>query len=215
MTIGPVTLLLCLASTEAREAESLLTLYDFSETGTTGHWRTINDDVMGGISRGEFRVDVASKRLEFFGDLSLENRGGFASVRSSRRTHDLSKFDGLILRVRGDGRRYSVNVRTNQTLYGGSYRAVIRSRKGEWITVRVPFASLSANFRGRTIPNAQPINRSQVRSVGVTLSDKRAGPFRLEIDWIKAFKASAQEADGKRNDQESSAPPNSEGNGTR
>jgi hypothetical protein len=30
-----------------------------------------------------------------------------------------------------------------------------------------------------------------VQSIGVTLADKRAGPFRLEIDWIKAFKAPA------------------------
>lgn len=189
MKMVPFILLLSSVNLEAREGDSVLTLYDFSVPATTGRWRTVNDDVMGGVSRGNFRLSAECKRLEFFGELSLENRGGFASVRSSGKTHDLSGFAGIDLRVRGDGRRYSVNVRTNHTPRGGSYRADLQTRKGEWITLSVPFASFVATFHGRPLRDAPPLNHRQVHSVGMTLADKREGPFRLEIDWIKAYKA--------------------------
>ncbi len=191
MFMGPFILLLSSTNLKACEGDYLVTLYDFSTPSTAGRWRTINDNVMGGVSRGKFRLSLERKRLQFFGELSLENRGGFASVRSRGKTHDLSEFEGIALRIRGDGRRYSVNVRTNHTPYGGSYRAGLQTRKGEWITVRVPFASLEPTFRGRPLPDAPPLNRRQIQSVGVTLADKRAGPFNLEIDWVKAYKAPA------------------------
>jgi len=39
----------------------------------------VNDGVMGGVSDGRFRV-TERQTLEFYGTLSLENNGGFASV---------------------------------------------------------------------------------------------------------------------------------------
>ena len=36
------------------------------------------------------------------------------------------------------------------------------------------------------LPDVPPLNAAKVSSVGLLISDKQAGPFRLEIDWIKA-----------------------------
>ena len=59
----------------------------------------------------------------FRGVVSLENGGGFASVRSEPQDHDLSTFDGLVLKVRGDGKRYRFRLRTSRAFDGVSYQA--------------------------------------------------------------------------------------------
>jgi hypothetical protein len=40
---------------------------------------------MGGVSEGKFKI-TDKKTMEFFGTLSLENNGGFASVRTRPRS---------------------------------------------------------------------------------------------------------------------------------
>ena len=56
-------------------------LMDFSDASVTRQWLSVNDNVMGGVSDGSFRF-TDDKTLEFSGNLSLENRGGFASIRT-------------------------------------------------------------------------------------------------------------------------------------
>ncbi|MHC4835566.1 MAG: CIA30 family protein, partial [Planctomycetota bacterium] len=53
-------------------------LIDFSDESVAKQWLSVNDNVMGGISEGQFRI-TDDKTLEFSGSLSLENNGGFAS----------------------------------------------------------------------------------------------------------------------------------------
>ena len=57
------------------------TLFSFETPEAARRWQTVNDGVMGGRSDGRFQVNPEGN-LEFFGMLSLENNGGFASVRS-------------------------------------------------------------------------------------------------------------------------------------
>ena len=71
-------------------------------------WRAINDGVMGGISAG--RMVQTEAGLRFEGELSLENNGGFASVRRVVEA-DLAETGGVLLKLRGDGRTYKVSLR--------------------------------------------------------------------------------------------------------
>jgi hypothetical protein len=73
-----------------------------------GPWQTVNDGVMGGISSS--RMAEADGVLSFEGELSLENNGGFASVRRLVDT-DLSQVTGVRLEVRGDQRTYQFRLR--------------------------------------------------------------------------------------------------------
>jgi len=38
---------------------------------------------------------------------------------------------------------------------------------------------------GRVVEKAKPLNPSTVEAVGFLLADKKAGPFKLEVAWIK------------------------------
>jgi hypothetical protein len=84
-------------------------LFDFAGADAAKQWQTINDGVMGGVSEGKFQI-TDKKTLEFYGTLSLENNGGFTSVRSKAKKLGLKKGDALVARVRGDGREYSMNL---------------------------------------------------------------------------------------------------------
>ena len=93
------------------DAASENNLFDFQTTTHSPTWQVVNDDVMGGVSTSQFQL-VPNGGAVFSGVVSLENNGGFASVRSSPVRENLSCTDAFVLRVRGDGRRYKFTVRT-------------------------------------------------------------------------------------------------------
>ena len=158
-------------------------LFDFSKPDAAKAWQTVNDGVMGGISDGNVRI--VEKNLDFYGTLSLENNGGFASVRSKSAKMDLSKYDGLVFKVRGDGRDYYLNVHIPTYQIAFSYRANFKTEKDKWTEVTIPFTDLKATSFGRVVEKGKPLDPSTVEAVGFLLADKKAGPFKLEVAWIK------------------------------
>lgn len=78
-------------------------LFDFNSESDCKSWHPINDVVMGGLSESRFEYAGASTAV-FTGIVSLKNSGGFASVRITTSPYDLRKYEGLKLRVRGDGK---------------------------------------------------------------------------------------------------------------
>ena len=167
------------------------TLADFSDASVAEQWRSVNDNVMGGVSEGGFRI-TEDKTLEFSGNLSLENRGGFTSIRTRPADLNLSGYDRLALRLKGDGRTYYVNLMTSSRS-AASYRLPVETKKGTWQEVRVDMKDFLYTSYGRIRAGAAPLNAKDVVSLGITLADEKAGPFRLEIDWIKAEKGAAGE----------------------
>ncbi len=165
-------------------------LFDFATPAASRNWQTVNDGVMGGVSAGNFRI-TKDKTLEFFGRLSLANNGGFASIRSRPRKLGLEADAAIVARIKGDGRDYSFNLYVPRPLTAFSYRASFKTTAGEWTEVRIPLDKFVATSFGRIVPNAAPLNPGEITSVGFLLSDKKAGPFKLEVAWIKASKVVA------------------------
>lgn len=165
-------------------------LFDFTGADAAKEWQTINDGVMGGVSDGKFKI-TDKKTLEFYGTLSLENNGGFASVRTKAKKLGLEKGDVLVAKVRGDGREYSMNLHVSRPLVAFSYRATVQTKKDEWIEVKLPLDKFVATSFGRVVKDARPVDPQEVNGLGFLLGDKRAGPFKLEVEWIKVVRAGA------------------------
>ena len=161
-------------------------LYDFSDAEAAVGWTAINDVVMGGVSSSAMETTKEGTVL-FAGQVSLENNGGFASIRSGPRRWDLGAYSGITMRFRGDGRRYKLNLKTDASFDGIMYRTAFETREGKWQTVRLPFSEFVPSFRGRVVPDAPPLNPARIASIGLLISDKQAGPFRLEIAWLAAY----------------------------
>ncbi len=166
------------------ENTSMHSLFDFTRADTAPQWQTVNDGVMGGVSQGEFRI-TEQNTLQFFGTLSLANNGGFSSVRSGAKKLGLQRGDTLVARVKGDGRDYSLNLYLNRPMIAFSYRAPVPTKKDQWVEVRVPLDQFVATSFGRVIHDAGPVNPEEINAIGFMLSDKKAGPFQLEIAWIQ------------------------------
>ena len=162
-------------------------LVDFSDASVAKQWLSVNDNVMGGVSKGGFRI-TENKTLEFSGNISLENRGGFASIRTRPANLKLDGYNTIALRVKGDGRTYYLDLRSSSRNAAGSYRAPIKTQKDTWQEIRIPLKDFKYAAFGRRVPFVDSLSANNVRSVGFTLADKQAGPFRLEVSWIKGEK---------------------------
>ena len=159
-------------------------LFDFTGADAANDWQAVNDGVMGGVSEGKLTI-TDKKTLEFSGTLSLENNGGFASVRTKAKTLGLEKGDTVVAKVRGDGREYTLNLYVNKPLIAFSYRATVQTEKDEWIEVKVPLDTFEATSFGRPVEDAGPVDPNEVNALGFMVSDKKAGPFKLEVEWVK------------------------------
>ena len=165
-------------------------LASFQEKDSLKGWISVNDGVMGGVSKGGFKRTEAGTLL-FSGRLSLENNGGFASIRTEPRPMDLKGASTLLIKARGDGRTYWAELRTAGQMGASSYRADLPTRKGEWIETRIPLVDFKLQAFGKTLPGGA-VNAAKVDSLGFTLADKKAGPFELEIEQISAVSAPAE-----------------------
>ena len=149
-------------------------------------WRVVNDTVMGGRSRSQWRTEPGAFGI-FEGILSLENNGGFASVRSSEVAPFSAEDDAILVRVRGDGRTYRLSVRSDRVGWGVNYQHVFETRADQWTEVALPLAEFTARWRGRLVDSAPTLRALDVRSVGFLLADKAPGPFRLDVAQIRSM----------------------------
>lgn len=150
------------------------------------NWRVVNDGVMGGLSQGQ--LDFADGVMRFRGNLSLENNGGFSSIRTEAVDFNLSNDLGILVLAKGDGRTYQVRLESDAKWNGRtvSFSGDFKTTEGQWQQVKIPFSSFRGSWRGRDLPEHK-LDPSQIYRVGIILADKEEGPFDLEMKWIRTY----------------------------
>lgn len=161
-------------------AQTSMTLFNFNSKSDISNWRTIDDVVMGGRSNGSFKINDAGNGL-FYGEVSLENNGGFSMVEYRFETKEVNKFSKVCIRLKGDRKPYQFRVKTN-TSDRHSYVANFNT-SGDWEIIEISFETLSPAFRGRKldIPN---YDGNQMEMLAFLIGNKKAESFNLEIDSI-------------------------------
>ena len=181
-----LTLMTALFSTASAGPPKLVT--DFSQESGSLEWFVVNDDVMGGRSSGGFKLNDGN--LMFTGSTNTLG-GGFSSIRSRGPRIDLSEFSGIRLRVRGDGRQYSWQLRTN-AMYRGrelGFWSEFETTAGQWLGIDLPFADFVPKFRGNKL-DVTPPNPAHIRGLGLIISDGKDGPFAIAVDSVQAYRDS-------------------------
>lgn len=178
-------------------------LFDFAnpDLDVQAIWGALDDVVMGGVSESGMRK--ADGAALFTGNVSTANSGGFASVRTRNfePPFNLSGWDGIRLRVKGDGNRYKFILRNSSGWDSVAYYYSFDTVANEWSTIDVPFSQFIPTFRARTVDDAPPLNPAQICSLQFMLSKFEhdgglnphftPGEFQLAIAQIAAYSAAS------------------------
>lgn len=174
-------------------------LFDFRQptANLAAIWGAVDDVVMGGVSESNLRFGNAC--AVFAGNVSTANSGGFASVRNRNFSPplDLSSYEGIQLRVKGDGQRYKFILRCEGKWDGVSYCYSFDTAPNTWLDIRIPFDELIPTFRAKTVNDAPGFDASRTYSIQLMLSkfeyDGNLNPrfvpgvFELQLESIQAY----------------------------
>ena len=147
------------------------------------NWGIVNDGVMGGISKSNIYLNEANNII-FAGNVSLENNGGFASIRTGFDGNQLKETSTFLLKVKGDGNIYKFRL-TMKGSYA-NYSADFKTLKDQWMDIEIPIENFKPYYFGRSA-RAPRLKVHKVNSLGVLISDKQAGNFALEIEYVQAL----------------------------
>ena len=149
-------------------------------------WEAVDDSIMGGSSQSHPEY-IDNVGLHFSGSVSLDNNGGFASIRSISGNYDLTQYSGLKLHLRGDGKSYKLSLRTDLFFDGVSYQSTFTTIKDSWQEITLPFAAFIPTHHGIELSTVAPMDTGNIKSFGLFIADCQEGSFQLDIDYIKGY----------------------------
>tara|TARA_R110002012_G_scaffold17930_4_gene66644 strand:+ start:13923 stop:14408 length:486 start_codon:yes stop_codon:yes gene_type:complete len=161
-----------------------MTIYNFNSDSQKTDWYILDDVVMGGRSNGTFTINNYGNGV-FKGMVSLENNGGFSSVRHTCESKNANGFTGFEIRIKGDGNPYQFRVKLDKNdRY--SYAATFKT-SGNWETIKIDFADMPAVFRGQEL-GLPHFPGEKIEEIGFLIGNKKPQKFQLEIDSIVLIK---------------------------
>lgn len=156
-------------------------IFDFSKKSLKNDWRIIDDGVMGGISQGEFLIDSDGNGV-FQGTISLENNGGFSSVRYQFDKINTNKESKILIRLKGDGKQYQFRIKDKYDSYY-SYITTFET-SGEWENIEIKLADLYPSFRGQKL-NLPNFKSDSFEEIVFLIGNKKNESFKLILDKIE------------------------------
>ena len=155
-------------------------IFNFNKSANVEPWRIVNDVVMGGRSSSNFDL-TAEGHGRFSGTVSLENNGGFCSVRYDFPPISVNQDNHLVFKIKGDGKDYQMRVKDKT----GRYYSYIKPFKtsGQWETVKIKLNDMYPSFRGRTL-DAPNFDHDQIEEIVILIGNKKSEQFELLIDSI-------------------------------
>lgn len=156
-------------------------LFDFNDNVSIEDWKVVNDGVMGGLSKGYFSVNAKGHGF-FRGTVSLENNGGFSSVRYRFDARNTSKFSKVQIQLKGDGKSYQFRIKADVS-QRYSYISNIET-SGDWEIISIDFSEMYPAFRGRSL-DLKNYSGKEMTEIALLIGNKKEETFALEIDYIQ------------------------------
>ena len=156
------------------------TIFDFNKTIKTNDWNIVDDVVIGGKSSGLFYLDKKGHGV-FEGRVSLENNGGFSSLRYRFNKISTKQHTKIVLRVKGDGKTYQFRIKTKSSDYY-SYIAYFDTTEN-WETITLSLSDMYPTFRGQKLKMPNYDNES-IEEIAFLIGNEKVEDFKLAIDSI-------------------------------
>ncbi len=156
-------------------------IFDFNKKSDIKDWIIVDDVVMGGRSSGTFNLNANGYGV-FEGSISLENNGGFSSVRYRFKRIQLKEYTKVILKLRGDGKNYQFRIKSNS----GDYYSYIKSfaTSGEWQEIEISLRDMFPSFRGRRLDQPN-FSEDHIEEITFLIGNKKKEKFKLLLDKIE------------------------------
>jgi hypothetical protein len=158
-----------------------LVIFDFTSKSDLSNWKVVNDGVMGGESKSQFYLNDKGHGT-FEGEISLENNGGFCSVKYNCNPVSLTLNKFFVIRLKGDNRQYQFRVKSNRN-DAHSYVFPFKT-SGEWQTITIPIEELYPAFRGQNL-SIPHYDGSNLEEIAFLIGNKETESFKLLIESIK------------------------------
>ena len=156
-------------------------IFEFNKSASLQNWETLDDVVMGGRSQGNISLSPEGYG-RFSGTVSLENNGGFSSVRYFPDSLEVDPQDRIKIRLKGDGKRYQFRVKHDRQAYE-SYITYLETN-GEWQEITISLNDLYPTFRGKDLDQPN-FKHNSIQRLGFLIANKKAEDFELLIDKIE------------------------------
>ena len=156
-------------------------IFEFNAESNISKWVILDDIVMGGKSDGNFTLNKKGNGV-FSGVISLDNNGGFSSVRYRLDKKCLKKYSKFIIKIKGDGKAYQFRAKKNQ--YDSHSYIYTFQTTSDWQTIEIPFSEMYPAFRGRIL-NMKNYQGKQLQEIAFLSGNKKNESFKLEIDEIE------------------------------
>ena len=149
------------------------------------NWSFFTDGVMGGVSSGKafFGKSGSDNFVRLEGRVSTANNGGFIQIRHNLERYLDKDIKGMSLKVRGNGEKYYVFIRTASTLLPWQfYHASFKSSKNwKFVEINLKAFQPSSSFLRKTIIS------SSIKSIGI-VAYGRDHEAKIDISEIYFFK---------------------------
>lgn len=178
-------------------------LWCFNDTSVLDNFVTTSDsDHNEGFSTCSLDMSNAC-RARFHGYLDLRvpkdgriKRAGYCSMRSKalrksfkrQATYDWHLYNTLVLKIRGDGRSYMLNISCEgyyDITWNDIYHYILYTRGGPyWQISKIPLSKFVLGSKGRLQDKQNRIRYDKITHFGIACGDKINGRFDLEIEYI-------------------------------
>ena len=156
-------------------------IYDFNHYSDIQDWKIVDDVVMGGESSGTFALNADGYGV-FSGIISLENNGGFSSVRYRFQKIKVEENTKVVIKLRGDAKNYQFRIKANSEDY---YSYIIPfSTSGEWQEIDIQLKDMYPSFRGRRLDQPN-FSEDSLEEITFLIANKKEESFKLLIDKIE------------------------------
>lgn len=156
-------------------------IFDFNKNSDIKDWIIVDDVVMGGRSSGTFELNADGHGV-FQGEISLDNNGGFSSVRYGFPKIQVKEYTKIVLKLRGDGKEYQFRIKTNS----GDYYSYISSftTSGEFQEIEILLKDMYPSFRGRKLDQPN-FSSDRIEEITFLIGNKKNEKFKLLLDKIE------------------------------
>jgi hypothetical protein len=179
-------LVLCISALQSFGQSSII---DFGNSAEKNQeWILLSDNIMGGVTKS--KIEYTNNSVLLSGNISLDNYGGFSSIKTKYKSVDLSKYIGIKIKFKSTNQKFAFTLEDNQNWTQPNYKREFYPKKDNtWEEVVIYFKDFQEIVIGEPTGNMMKSKSLKyIVRMGIMTYEKKEGPFSLEVDYVEFIK---------------------------